>query len=88
VAAPAVAITLARSGSTIAPNGAGTVLEQLERGGANPAFGCRMGICQTCKCRKQSGTVRNLVTGVVSSEPDEDIQPCISLALSDLELRL
>jgi ferredoxin len=87
-AAPPVAIRLARSGVTLPPNGGGTVLEQLERGGARPAFGCRMGICQTCKCRKQSGAVRNLVTGAVSTEAEEDIQPCISLALSDLELRL
>jgi ferredoxin-NADP reductase len=88
--APAVTaeIKLARSGQSVVTNAPGTLLEQLERGGAKPAYGCRMGICQTCKCRKKNGTVQNLITGAVSSEPDEDIQLCISLARSDLELAL
>jgi hypothetical protein len=47
-----------------------------------------MGICHTCKCRKQSGTVQNMRTGEISSEPDEDIQLCISVARSDIELSL
>jgi hypothetical protein len=47
-----------------------------------------MGICHTCKCKKRSGTVRNLTTGAVSSAPDEDIQLCISVPLSDVELGL
>ncbi len=50
--------------------------------------GCRIGICHTCRCHKRSGTVRNVLTGAVSSEPDEDIQLCISIACSDLELGL
>ena len=40
------------------PAAPGTLLEQLERAGERPAYGCRMGICQTCTCRKRSGTVR------------------------------
>jgi ferredoxin len=64
------------------------LLEQLERAGERPRFGCRMGICQTCKCRKLAGRVENLLTRAVSSAPDEDIQPCISVARSDVELRL
>ncbi len=47
-----------------------------------------MGICHTCKCRKTSGTVQNLLTGEISSEPDEDIQLCMSVARSDVELDL
>ena len=90
-AAPAaggpVRIGLVRSGRSFTA-GAGTLLEQLEEGGARPASGCRMGICQTCRCRKRSGTVENLRTGAVSSAPDEDVQPCISAARSDLELWL
>jgi stearoyl-CoA 9-desaturase NADPH oxidoreductase len=85
-AAP-LTVTLTRSGRSFTANG-GTLLEQLERAGERPRFGCRMGICQTCRCRKQVGLVENLLTGAVSSEPDEDIQPCISVARSDLELCL
>lgn len=90
ISAPAARaeIKLVRSGQIILANAPGTLLEQLERGGAKPAYGCRLGICQTCKCRKKSGTVQNLVTGAVSSEPGEDIQLCISFARSDLELAL
>jgi ferredoxin-NADP reductase len=82
-----VTVTLARSGRTFTAR-SGTLLEELERAGERPASGCRMGVCQTCKCRKRSGTVENLLTGAVSSAPDEDIQPCISIARSDLELGL
>jgi ferredoxin len=81
-------VTLARSGKAFRTDGKGTLLEQAERAGAKPAYGCRMGICHTCKCRKQSGTVQNVRTGEISSEPDEDIQLCISVARSDIELSL
>lgn len=73
---------------TVAAAGPGTLLEQLERAGERPASGCRLGICQTCKCKKVSGVVENLRTGAISSDPDEDIQLCISRARSNLELAL
>lgn len=81
-------VALARSGRSFESDGKGTLLEQAERAGAKPAYGCRMGICHTCKCRKQSGTVQNLLTGEISSEPEEDIQLCISVARSDIALAL
>jgi ferredoxin-NADP reductase len=84
----AVDVRLARSGRTIAATTAGTLLEQLERAGERPPHGCRMGICHTCRCRKRTGTVRNLLTGVLSSEPDEEIQICVSVPRSDVELHL
>ena len=83
-----VQVRLARSEREIVAKGQGSLLEQLERAGERPAHGCRIGICRTCKCRKQSGTVQNLVTGEVSSEPDQEIQLCISVPRSDLELDL
>jgi stearoyl-CoA 9-desaturase NADPH oxidoreductase len=66
--------------------GSGTLLEQAEAAGLTPEFGCRMGICHTCTCRKSAGTVRNLLTGETSNEEDEDIQLCISLPESDVAL--
>ncbi|MCA9674169.1 MAG: 2Fe-2S iron-sulfur cluster binding domain-containing protein, partial [Myxococcales bacterium] len=83
-----VAVRLTRTARTISADGAGTLLEQLERGGARPASGCRMGICKTCTCRKRSGVVENLLTGARSTDPDEDIQLCVSVARSELELEL
>lgn len=68
--------------------GAGTVLEQLERAGEQPAHGCRIGICHTCRCTKQRGAVLDLTTGRISSEPGEEIRLCVSVAQSDLELAL
>jgi len=67
---------------------AGTLLEGLERAGERPAHGCRMGICNSCRCTKKTGTVEDLVTGAISSEPDQEIRLCVSAAHSDLELSL
>lgn len=83
-----VQLRLARSGRAIALNTTGTLLEQLERAGERPASGCRIGICHTCKRRKHRGTVRNLVNGALSTEPDEDIQLCISVPCADIEVDL
>ncbi len=83
-----VAVRLTGAARTVIADGAGTLLEQLERAGERPPSGCRIGICQTCKCRKQSGVVENLRTGAISSDPDEDIQLCISRARSELRLAL
>jgi ferredoxin len=65
-----------------------TLLEQAEAAGLEPASGCRMGICMTCRCRKRSGTVRNLVSGRISRDDDETIQLCVSVPLGDVALEL
>lgn len=67
---------------------AGTLLEQAEAAGLAPAFGCRMGICRTCTCRKAAGAVRNVRSGVVSDEEDEDIQLCVSVPAGDVALQI
>lgn len=84
----AVTVALLRTGVEVVAAGPGSLLAQLERAGQHPVFGCRMGICHSCRCRKLRGTVEDSVTGVVSSEPDQDIRLCVSLARSDLELAL
>jgi stearoyl-CoA 9-desaturase NADPH oxidoreductase len=71
-----------------APIGTGTLLEQAEAAGLTPEFGCRMGICHTCTCRKAAGPVRNVLTGEVSEEEDEDIQLCISVPVADVALEI
>ena len=67
---------------------AGTLLEQAEAAGLSPEFGCRMGICHTCTRRKSAGAVRNVLTGEISAEEDEDIQLCISVPAGDVALEL
>ena len=80
-------IYFSRSGAS-APIAEGTLLEQAETAGLTPEFGCRMGICHTCTCRKTAGAVKNLLTGEVTDEEDEDIQICISLPAGDVALEL
>jgi stearoyl-CoA 9-desaturase NADPH oxidoreductase len=68
--------------------GPGTLLEQIESAGLSPQFGCRMGICHTCTCRKAAGVVRNVLTGEVSAEEDEDIQLCVSVPAGNVALEI
>lgn len=76
-------------GSTISVIDDGrSLLEQAEAAGLEPVSGCRMGICHSCTCRKTGGTVRNLITGKVSTAESEDIQICVSVPLGDVEIDL
>jgi ferredoxin-NADP reductase len=72
----------------LVPNNGRSLLEQAEQAGLSPQFGCRMGICHTCTCRKTAGRVRNLVTGDVSGADEEDVQICVSVPVGDVELDL
>jgi ferredoxin-NADP reductase len=80
-------ITFADSGIDAVDDGR-SLLEQAESAGLTPQNGCRMGICHTCTRRKTAGTVRNLVTGAVSTAPDEDVQICVSVPVGDVDLSL
>jgi stearoyl-CoA 9-desaturase NADPH oxidoreductase len=80
-------ITFADSGIDVVDDGR-SLLEQAESAGLTPQNGCRMGICHTCTRRKTAGTVRNLVTGAVSTQPDEDVQICVSVPVGDVGLSL
>ncbi|AKN15569.1 flavin reductase family protein [Mycobacterium haemophilum] len=80
-------ITFANSGIHVIDNGR-SLLEQAESAGLTPQNGCRMGICHTCTRRKTAGTVRNLITRAVSTEPDEDVQICVSVPVGDVDLFL
>ena len=80
-------VRFAESGHVATDTGA-SLLEQAEAAGLEPAYGCRMGICHTCTCRKTAGRVRNLLTGAVSGEGEEDIQPCISVPDGDVSLAI
>jgi stearoyl-CoA 9-desaturase NADPH oxidoreductase len=64
------------------------LLEQAERAGLSPAYGCRMGICRTCTCRKVGGSVRDLRSGEISSPADEEIQPCVSVPVGEVTVDL
>jgi ferredoxin-NADP reductase len=80
-------ITFADSGIDVVDDGR-PLLEQAESAGLTPENGCRMGICHTCTRRKSAGTVRNLITGAVSTAPGEDVQICVSVPVGDVDLSL
>jgi ferredoxin-NADP reductase len=80
-------VTFTDSKVAVADDGR-SLLEQAEAAGLTPESGCRMGICHTCTRRKTAGIVRNLTTGGVSTNPDEDVQICVSVPVGDVELAL
>lgn len=80
-------ITFSNSGIDVVDDGR-PLLEQAEAAGLSPQNGCRMGICHTCTRRKTAGTVRNLVTGAISTAPDDDVQICVSVPVGDVDLSL
>jgi stearoyl-CoA 9-desaturase NADPH oxidoreductase len=80
-------VKFAQSGIEVADDGR-ALLDQAEAAGLTPESGCRMGICHTCTRRKTVGVVRNLTTGGVSTNPDEDVQICVSVPVGDVEIAL
>ncbi|HEX3609315.1 MAG TPA: ferredoxin reductase [Solirubrobacterales bacterium] len=80
-------VDFARSGERVLSDG-GSLLEQAEQAGLCPQFGCRMGICRICTCRKTAGSVRNVLNGEISGAEEEDIQICVSVPVGDVELAL
>jgi ferredoxin len=65
-----------------------SLLEQAEAAGLRPEYGCRMGICFSCTQVKTSGCTRNILTGDLHTESDEEIQLCISVPVGDVALDL
>ena len=80
-------VRFANSGVEVSSDGL-SLLEQAERAGLSPAYGCRMGICHTCTTRKLAGRVRDLRGGELSGEEPQDIQLCVSSPAGDVELDL
>ncbi len=83
-----VQVTLAASGRVLSVPRGRSLLSALEAEGLKPAYGCRMGICNTCACGKGAGTTRNLNTGDLTDEPVSALKLCVSSAMSDLVLDL
>lgn len=80
-------VSFTASGRTAGNSGL-PLLEQAEDAGLTPDHGCRMGICNTCSCRKVSGAVRNALTGEVSTAEDQLIRICVSVPVGDVAVDL
>ena len=71
-----------------APNTGATILEQAELAGLKPEFGCRMGVCNTCATRKNTGAVRHVVSGEISADTDETIKICVQVPVGDVNVAI
>ncbi|MDG2525288.1 ferredoxin reductase [Stenotrophomonas sp. HITSZ_GD] len=83
-----VEVVLARSGRTLRLPRAVSLLEGLEAHGLKPRHGCRMGICNTCVCQRQSGATRHLLSGQRHDEPAAPVRLCVQAPSTDLILEL
>ena len=81
-------VHFSRSDITVESAGDRRLLEEAEAAGLNPRYGCRMGICHQCACRKKSGIVINQQTGQPSGHGEETVQLCISVPQGAVELEL
>jgi len=72
-------ITFQSTGKTAEVDGATTVLEAGETAGVGMPYGCRMGICHTCTLTLVSGTIRDLRNGNEFSQPNEQVQTCVTV---------
>lgn len=69
-------------------NTGATILDQAEAAGLKPEFGCRMGVCNTCALKKNSGAVRHVVSGEINASTDETIKICVQVPVGDVSVAL
>lgn len=80
-------VSFEASGVAAANSGA-TILEQAEAAGLSPAYGCRMGVCNTCAVKKLHGAVRHVISGEVCADTDETIKVCVNVPVGDVAVDL
>lgn len=71
-----------------AENSGNTLLEQAEAAGLSPAYGCRMGVCNTCAAKKLHGAVRHVISGEISANTDETVKVCVQIPVGDVAVDL
>jgi ferredoxin len=71
-----------------ADNSGATILEQAEAAGLKPVYGCRMGVCNTCALKKNSGAVRHVVSGEINANTDETIKICVNVPVGDVNVAI
>ena len=80
-------LTFDASGRT-ADNSGATILEQAEAAGLEPAYGCRMGVCNTCAVKKLHGAARHVVSGEVQADTDQTLKICVHVPVGDVSVAL
>ena len=81
-------IRFRRSGVEAECDGSTPILVAGEEAGIEMPFGCRMGICHTCKARLCSGELRDLRTGEVHGTEGELVRTCINAPQGPVEIAL
>ncbi|MEV5765439.1 ferredoxin reductase [Micromonospora sp. NPDC052213] len=82
-------VTFARSGVTVAADGATPLLDAGENAGVLMPSGCRMGICFGCVLPLRQGAVRDLRNGDLTTAVPGDgvlIQTCVSAAAGPCDI--
>jgi ferredoxin-NADP reductase len=76
--------------TTTVDNDGQPLLVQAEAAGLTPQSGCRMGICHTCIRSLSCGTVRDTVTGelTTATTSDVEIRICVSVPVGDVAVDL
>jgi ferredoxin-NADP reductase len=85
------AVSFTRSGTVVEADGATPLLDAGEAAGVLMPSGCRMGICRGCVVPLESGAVRDLRSGTLTTAVPGDgvqIQTCISAAAGPCSLVL
>ena len=80
-------LTFDASGRT-ADNSGATILEQAEAAGLEPAYGCRMGVCNTCAVKKLHGAARHVVSREVQADTDQTLKICVHVPVGDVSVAL
>ncbi len=83
-----VEIVFSESKQTVKASTSESILISAELNGLTPVYGCRKGICHTCKVTKTSGRVVDNNTGIESGNGRETIRVCVSLPLTNLCIEL
>jgi ferredoxin-NADP reductase len=76
-------VSFAKTGTTLAADGATPILDAAEEAGVLMPSGCRMGICYGCVLPLREGAVRDLRNGELTTAAPGDgvlIQTCVSAA--------
>ncbi len=87
-AADATGTLTFEASQVVADNSGATILEQAEAAGLSPAYGCRMGVCNTCAVKKLHGAVRHVISGEVCADTDETIKVCVNVPVGDVAVDL
>lgn len=83
-----VNVTLTQSNKVLSIPKGQSILASLEQQNIKPTYGCRMGICNKCVCKKVEGSTKNLVNGAQNSEPGNVLKICVNSAQTDLVIDL